>query len=195
MAETQQQNQPENQKTNVQSSRATAAPVTNNGTTGNNSSATILSLEGLEINPRYFTALPGILKVVEWVLAIICIACAAPALLDYVHWFLFVVVICFIGTFLWMCVHFFTITSILPKFPWQLLETIYSAVATILYFIAMIVMLQQTDHYKPTLTIWWGHSRWEAYITAGVFSLFNTAVYAVETAFHFKGWVDSRRDG
>lgn len=193
MAETQQQqqNQQENQKNAAQRS---TSPSANNGTTANNATGTVLGFEGLKIDPRYFISIPGILKVVEWVIAIICISCAAPALLSFAHWFLFVVVICFIGTFGWMCVHFFTIpTSIFPHFPWQLLELVYTAVATILYFIACVVMLQQSTSNKPTITIYYGNARWDSYITAGVFSLFNTLVYAAETAFHFKSFVDSRQ--
>lgn len=192
MAETQQQQSNQDGKS---TNAAAAARNTNNSNannTGNNTTTHSVSVS-LVGNPRYFLTVPGILKIIEWVFAIIAIACSAPALFNGAHWFLFVVIVCFICTFMWMCIHFFTITNVISSLPWLILEMVFAATATVLYFVAMIVMFVETnDHYR-FIMFYFGPSRYDACITAACFGLLNFIVYGIEAGFHFKTWWALRR--
>lgn len=155
--------------------------------------------QGLQLNVWYFRTVPGILKIVEWVFGIICIACASPPYLDAAHWFVFVAVFCFIFTFVWACVHFFSLTSVIGL-PWLLIEIGYTILAMVLYFIAFIVLLVNTAKEEYTLyygSIYYAHPAYHyynAYLAAGSFGVFNFIVYAAETLFHAKTYLDTRKE-
>uniref|UniRef100_A0A1B0FG46 MARVEL domain-containing protein n=1 Tax=Glossina morsitans morsitans TaxID=37546 RepID=A0A1B0FG46_GLOMM len=68
----------------------TAAPASGGG------------LSALKINIGYFQTYPGAIKLVQFFLGIICLACGSPALLAATSFFLFVVVVAFIATLLWI---------------------------------------------------------------------------------------------
>lgn len=69
---------------------------------------------------HFLRTIPGILKLVEFVFGIVCIACAAPAQLAGTHWFLFVAVTAMLVTFLWMIVYLFIIKEAITL-PWALM--------------------------------------------------------------------------
>lgn len=69
---------------------------------------------------HFVRTIPGILKLVEIVFAIVCIACAAPAYHAATHWFLFVTVTAMLVTFLWIIVYLFVIKEAITL-PWSMI--------------------------------------------------------------------------
>jgi len=144
-------------------------------TTTTTTTTTNWNLDWVKIDIPYFMTLPGILKIVQWVLGILCMILGSPALVGGGHFFLFVVVMAFIITFLWICIYFFSIREGLQlAIPWVLAEFFYTAITTIFYFIAMIVQFS-TGYYTR-------------YIIAGLFGLFNTLAYAGGAYFLFRDY-------
>ncbi|XP_067120976.1 CKLF-like MARVEL transmembrane domain-containing protein 8 [Centruroides vittatus] len=152
-------------------------------------------LDGLHLNPWYFKTIPGILKLVQLVIGIICMGCGSPVKINYAHFFMFVVVICFLITFLLCFAFLISLKDITQKLPWMEGELIYTGIATILYFIAAVVQLamtvEQDNKYflNPLKYI----GVYDAYIAAGVFALFNTIAYGVGVYFLFIDWRSSRQ--
>ncbi|XP_047369724.1 uncharacterized protein LOC124957082 isoform X2 [Vespa velutina] len=73
-------------------------------------------LAGIRLNVPYFRTIPGIIKLVQLGLGIICMACVSPALVGASHWFLFVATTSFIATLLWCFVYLLSIREAL-KIP------------------------------------------------------------------------------
>lgn len=130
------------------------------------------SLSWLRINIDYFKTLPGILKLVQAVLGILCMALASPAYTGATHWFLFVVVSAFIATLIWIFVYLLGIREAL-RLPinWILTELVNTFIISVLYFIAFIVQLAT---WAPMGRYW----NYGANVAAGVFGLFNFIAYA-----------------
>lgn len=134
-------------------------------------------LSWLQFNIGYFTTIPGILKLVQLVLGIICMACASPAYIGATHFFLFVAVTSFIATILWVFVYLLGIREVLNlAVNWILTELMNTGLEAILYLIAFIVQLATWPRY-------YGHWAYGSNIAAGVFGLFNTIAYACGTYF------------
>lgn len=128
----------------------------------------------LKFNIDYFTTIPGILKAVELILGIICMACASPAFISATHYFLFVAVVSFIATLLWSFVYLLGIREVLNlTINWILTEMINTGIITLLYLIAFIVQLASWSSL-------YGYGK-GSNIAAGVFGLFNTLVYGFGT--------------
>jgi len=140
------------------------------------------SLDWIRLNILYFRTIPGILKLLQVVFGIVCMACASPAYLDGTHWFLFVAVVSFIATLIWIFIYFLSVREAL-KLPinWILTELINTSVTTVLYLIAFIVQLSIfSPPYYYTIR---GRN-----IAAGVFGLFNTVAYAAGAYFLYVEW-------
>ncbi|XP_059468329.1 CKLF-like MARVEL transmembrane domain-containing protein 4 [Neocloeon triangulifer] len=139
------------------------------------------SLQWLEFNVAYFLGLPGMLKLVQVLIGIICMACASPARMDGTHWFLFVAVTAFIATLIWVFLYLLSIREAL-KLPinWTLTEFVNYAIFTLLYVIAFIVQLSV---WSPSYEYGRGPN-----IAAGVFGLFNSLAYAASTYFLYVDW-------
>lgn len=139
-----------------------------------------------KINLQHFRTLPGIIKLVQLALGIICMACASPAYRQGTHWFLFVATVSFITTLLWVFVYLLSVREELSlPINWALSELLNTAVDTVLYCIAFIVQL----------AIWaeGHHSYYQtSNIVAGVFGIFNTIAYGIGTYFLFVQWKSSR---
>eukprot|EP00088_Acartia_fossae_P071453 TRINITY_DN9802_c0_g1_i1.p1 TRINITY_DN9802_c0_g1~~TRINITY_DN9802_c0_g1_i1.p1 ORF type:complete len:186 (+),score=16.80 TRINITY_DN9802_c0_g1_i1:167-724(+) len=143
------------------------------------------SLE-IRLNIGYFKTLPGIVKLVQLVCGVICMACAAPATgvgqrigqtfgLGHNHWFLFVVVTCFIVTLIWIFYYLLQIREFIKvKLPFTFLwiEVLYTCISTALYVIAFIVILAGFGWCA-------GNATCDARIAAGVFAIFNSIAYGV----------------
>ncbi|XP_034240755.1 CKLF-like MARVEL transmembrane domain-containing protein 4 [Thrips palmi] len=142
------------------------------------------NLSWMRININYFKTVPGILKLVQAVLGILCMALASPAYLSGTHWFLFVVVSAFIATLIWIFVYLLGIREAL-RLPinWILTELINTGIMTILYFIAFIVQLAA---WSP----WYGYAR-GSNIAAGVFGIFNFIAYAAGAYSLYLEWKGS----
>ncbi|TRY61462.1 hypothetical protein TCAL_01778 [Tigriopus californicus] len=137
----------------------------------------------IHLDIGYFKTFPGILKLIQMIFGIICMACSSPARgergsrhgIGHNHWFLFVVVTCFIITLLWSFFYFLqmrnTIRGNMP-FSWLKVELYYTILATILYFIAFIVILAGFGGCA-------GRSGCDARIAAGAFGIFNTIAYGL----------------
>ncbi|GAB6028742.1 hypothetical protein CHUAL_004561 [Chamberlinius hualienensis] len=153
------------------------------------------NFEGLQINLWYFRSVPGILKIIQWVFGIVCIACASPPIFDAGHWFVFVAVFCFIFTFIWVCIHVFSLTSVI-NLPWLLLELGYTCLASFFYFIAFIVLLIETTKFKYLhYHVPWSfiYINYDSNFAAGSFGVFNFIVYSMEALWHAKTYLDVRR--
>ncbi|XP_029049953.1 uncharacterized protein LOC114879304 isoform X2 [Osmia bicornis bicornis] len=141
-------------------------------------------LTSIRLNVPYFTTIPGIIKLVQLALGIICMACASPAWVGATHWFLFVAVTAFIASLLWCFVYVLSIREAL-KLPinWILTELLNTAVFAILYMIAFIAQL----------SVWSAlhHVSTSRNMAAGVFGIFNTLAYAAGAYFLYVEWKSS----
>jgi len=154
------------------------------------------SLE-IRLNLGYYKILPGIIKLVQMVLGVICMACAAPAKgvgffdrnnsqtygLGNNHWFLFVVVTCFIITLIWIFYYLLQISEFIKvKLPFSFLwlEVLYTVIATALYVIAFIVLLAGFGWCAGLST------DCDARIAGGVFAIFNSIAYGVGAYFLYQ---------
>ncbi|XP_037936252.1 proteolipid protein 2 [Teleopsis dalmanni] len=146
-------------------------------TTQTTTTSTGGGLSALTINIGYFTTVPGIIKLVQFILGIICMACASPAYISATSFFLFVVVISFIATILWIFAYLLGIREALNvAINWIFTELINTAIATVLYFIAFVVQLAKWSSYPHS----YGYG---SNIAAGVFGLFNFLAYAAGSYF------------
>ncbi|XP_025411213.1 uncharacterized protein LOC112684107 [Sipha flava] len=140
----------------------------------------------VEINYNYFKTIPGILKLAQLIIGIVCLALASPARLPGTNWFLFVVIISFIATAIWSFVYLLSIREAI-NFPinWVLTEFFNTLLLTVLYTIAFIVQLSAWS--RPY------HSYYKnPNIAAGLFGIINAAVYATGVYLIFKDWKTSK---
>ncbi|XP_045473704.1 CKLF-like MARVEL transmembrane domain-containing protein 8 [Harmonia axyridis] len=126
----------------------------------------------IQMNVDYFKTTPGILKLAEFILGILCMSLATPGYTG-TGFFLFVVVAAFILTLLWIFVYFLGVREAF-EFPinWILTEFLNTGVVSLLYFLAFIIQLitwSSRYHYKGVN------------IAAGIFGMINTGVYAFAT--------------
>ncbi|XP_072767873.1 plasmolipin [Anoplolepis gracilipes] len=136
-------------------------------------------LAGIRLNVAYFKTIPGILKLVQLGLGIICMACASPAYIGATHWFLFVAVTSFISTLIWCAVYFLSLREVL-KVPinWILTELLNTSIKAVLYMIAFIAQLSAWTAYRAS----------SSNIAAGIFGIFNTIAYAAGAYFLYIEW-------
>ncbi|CAH2259211.1 CKLF-like MARVEL transmembrane domain-containing protein 4 [Pararge aegeria] len=130
------------------------------------------ALDWIKINVEYFKSPPGILKIVQLVLGILCMALGTPWASA---WFVFVAVTSFITTLMWSFVYFLSIREAL-KLPinWILSELISTSVETLFYFIAFIVMFTSV------------YGNYGRNVAAAVFGIFNTLAYAASSYLLYK---------
>ncbi|XP_013789065.1 uncharacterized protein LOC106472941 [Limulus polyphemus] len=159
--------------------------------TGKSESTTVGLGDGIKLNPWYFKSVPGIMKLVQVLIAIICFGCGSPAITSYSRFFLFVISICFIFTIFLVFIYLMGLQALLPNFPWLFAELIYTAIATALYIIAAIVELVMTSDPKFEFLRFIGYYR--PYIAAGVFGLFNVLAYGGGLFFLLKEWRELRQ--
>ncbi|XP_050728986.1 CKLF-like MARVEL transmembrane domain-containing protein 4 [Eriocheir sinensis] len=135
---------------------------------------------GISLCLEYFKTGPGIVKLVELFIGIICMACAAPAWTKGTHWFLFVVVTAFVTTSVWCFIYLLNLKSAINlPIDWLLTELLNTAITTLLYLIAVIV---QFCSIGPAP---------QRNIAAGVFGVFNMLTYAVGSFYLYRDWKDS----
>ncbi|XP_026745807.1 CKLF-like MARVEL transmembrane domain-containing protein 4 [Trichoplusia ni] len=135
------------------------------------------ALDWIKIDINYFKTPPGLLKIIQLVLGILCMALASPW---YSTWFVFVAVTSFITTLMWSFVYLLSIKEAL-KLPinWVLSELISVGLETFMYLIAFIVMFAATAGYYSV-------PMYGANVAAAVFGIFNTAAYAASAFLLFK---------
>lgn len=156
----------------------------NNAAKPNNADGQAGSLSWLRINVDYWKSVPGIIKCVQLVFGILCMALASPAIVPGTHWFLFVVTTAFLATLIWSIIYTLSIREALNlPINWILTELLNTAVITILYAIAFIVQLSVWSH---LISSWRGSN-----IAAGVFGLFNFIAYAAGSYFLYMEWKSS----
>ncbi|EDV99992.1 uncharacterized protein LOC6565217 [Drosophila grimshawi] len=132
----------------------------------------------IRINLDYYRTVPGLIKIVQLVLGIICMALASPAQTAATSFFLFAIVLSFIITILLMAAYLLGIREALNvAVNWIFSELLTTAVLTLLYFIGFIVQLARWSESNAK-----GHGSNTA---AGVFGLFNFLAYAAGTYFLF----------
>ncbi|XP_055533381.1 protein MAL2-like [Wyeomyia smithii] len=124
---------------------------------------------GLRFNIGYFTTASGVLKLIQIVFGIICMACATPVIAG-TGWFLFVAIFSFICTALWSLAHLFGVReAISPGFNWVVTELFNTAFIALIYFTAFIVQL----------ALWANtvHGDRDRNLAAGSFGIFNFLAY------------------
>ncbi|XP_045491468.1 uncharacterized protein LOC123691218 [Colias croceus] len=121
------------------------------------------ALDWIKIDVEYFKSTPGLLKVIELILGIICMSLGTPFASS---WYVFVAVTAFITTLMWSFVYLLSVRDAL-KIPinWVLSELISTALETLFYLIAFIVMFT---------SIYGSYGR---NVAAAVFGIFNTLAY------------------
>ncbi|XP_017074545.1 uncharacterized protein LOC108110141 [Drosophila eugracilis] len=135
-------------------------------------------LGGTRLNVDYFRTVPGILKIIQFVFGIICMALAAPPLTSATSFFMFVIVLSFIINILLIFAYFLGIReSLNVAVNWIFAELITTAVLTLLYFIGFIVQLARWSDATGFAS--------GSNTAAGVFGLFNFLAYAAGTYFLF----------
>lgn len=147
--------------------------------------------DNLELNPWYFKTLPGILKLVQLLLAIICMGCGSPVITPETNFFMFVVAIYFIITLVLCIIYFFTIKSLLPKLPWLSIELGITTAGAVLYFMGSVAQLAATNRRDYSYVLY-HKGYYSSYIAAGCFGLFNFVAYSAATFFLFKEWKESK---
>jgi len=144
-------------------------------TTTTTTTSPAYSLDWIKLDLEHFKTVPGILKLVQWFLGILCMAFGSPSYSGGGDVFLFVVVLCFVITFFWICIYFFSIREGLQlPIPWIIPEFYYTGGASLFYFIAFIVKFATY--------------RFGSHIVAAIFGMFNTVAYALGTFFLYKDW-------
>lgn len=144
----------------------------NNNANKNASAAnTAHPLAWIKINMDYFKTIPGIIKIAEFILGILCMIFASPARVTGTQFFLFIVTVSFIATLIWIFVYLLGVREALTyPINWILTELINTSVLTVLYCIGFIVQfiswMPDYQHYKF------------ANITAAILAMINTGVYA-----------------
>lgn len=134
------------------------------------------ALDWIKINFDYFKTPPGLLKIVQLVLGILCMALGSPW---YSTWFVFVAVTSFITTLMWSFVYLLSIKDAL-KLPinWVLSELISNALQCFMYLLAFIVLFIATATYYGSY-----HA---SNVAAAVFGIFNTVAYGASSLLLFK---------
>ncbi|XP_058977895.1 uncharacterized protein LOC101899997 isoform X2 [Musca domestica] len=128
-------------------------------------------VSALRINIGYFQTVPGIIKLVQFFLGIICMACASPSYISATAFFIFVAVVSFIATLLWIFAYLLGIREALNvAINWIFTELLTTGISGLLYFISFVIQLAQWSGYPHTP----GHTR---NIAAGVFGCFNCVAY------------------
>ncbi|XP_069974976.1 CKLF-like MARVEL transmembrane domain-containing protein 4 isoform X3 [Penaeus vannamei] len=176
---------------------------------------------GISLCLEYFKTAPGIIKIIELVIGIFCMACAAPAWTNGTHWFLFVVVTAFVSTALWCFIYLLNLKSAINlPIDWLLTELILTALFAVLYIIASIVQLissvtkpRPPSRLKP-FYILSGELLNTAITTllyliavivqfcsiqqfpgrniaGGIFGIFNLIAYAIGSFYLYRDWKDS----
>ncbi|XP_041977208.1 CKLF-like MARVEL transmembrane domain-containing protein 4 [Aricia agestis] len=130
------------------------------------------ALAWIKFNVEYFMTQPGLLKVVQLILGILCMALGTPWASS---WYVFVAVTSFITTLMWSLVYLFGVREAL-KIPinWILSEFISTCIETLFYFIAFILMF---------VTVYGSYPR---NVAAAVFGIFNTLAYAASSFLLYK---------
>ncbi|CAH0554898.1 unnamed protein product [Brassicogethes aeneus] len=126
-------------------------------------------LSWIRFNVDYFKTTPGLIKIAELILGILCMSLATPYL-SGTHFFLFVATTSFIGTLIWVFIYLLGVREALTlPINWILTELVNTAICTIFYILAFIIQLAIWSGYS-------GHFK-GINITAGVFGLFNALAY------------------
>jgi len=139
----------------------------------------------VEVKYEYFNTWAGRIKLIEMLLAFLCMACCAPAYESTQHWFLLVVSLCFIGTVFLAFYHLF-LDTYLKSFNvnWTKAEFWFTAAASFFYFTAFTAQLAEFSGIEDEQ-----HQIWyDAQVAAGVFALFNNVAYGVGTYFIYVEW-------
>ncbi|KAL5278177.1 hypothetical protein ACFFRR_003055 [Megaselia abdita] len=135
-------------------------------------------LSWMKFNLEYFKSVPGIIKIVQLIIGIICMALASPVYLSATHFFLFVAVTAFICTLLWSFAYLLGIREALNfAINWILTELINTAIWAVFYFIAFVVQLAKWSNAHPQQ---YGKG---SNIAAGVFGILNFIAYSAGAYF------------
>jgi len=139
----------------------------------------------VELKYEYFNTWAGRVKIVELILALLCMMCAAPAFNSTQHWFLLVVVCAFLGTIFFSLYHLCLDTYLKNvNVGWLPSEFWFTAIASFLYFTAFIAQLAEFSGIEDDEYQYWI----DAQVTAGVFALFNNIAYVIGTYFLYLDW-------
>ncbi|XP_072393068.1 uncharacterized protein [Diabrotica undecimpunctata] len=141
----------------------------------------------IKINVAYFKTTPGILKGVEFIFGILCMALASPA---YYSWYTFLPIRSNHELYFDDPMDFIYLLGIREALQlpvnWILSELVNTGFWAVMYIIAFIVQLIVATGVHPILSFR------GAYIAAGVFGLFNAITYAFASYLLYIEWTRSR---
>lgn len=139
----------------------------------------------VELKYEYFLTWAGRVKIVELLLALLCMMCAAPAYNSTQHWFLLVVVCGFLGTLFFSLYHLCLDTYLKNvNVGWLPTEFWFTAISSFLYFTAFTAQLAEFSGVIDDDYQYWV----DAQVAAGVFALFNNIFYVIGTYFLYLDW-------
>ncbi|KAH9387533.1 hypothetical protein TYRP_008722 [Tyrophagus putrescentiae] len=150
--------------------------------------------EDLRFNPGYFKTIPGILKIVQLIFAIIALSCISPPLTWFSRLLTFFLAISFALTLILCFAFLVTLQNVVfPRFNWLLTELIYTSIVSVsLLITALLHIIYTCKHeYRYSLTYfnsYLGTSYFGTYITAGVFGLLNSIAYGAGAYFLYLEW-------
>ncbi|XKL62938.1 hypothetical protein PGB90_005302 [Kerria lacca] len=136
----------------------------------------------IRINRSYFLTLPGILKIINLILGVICLSLASPAVHNTTQWFLYVTIICVIVTVIWCFIYFLSVREAI-NFPinWHLTEMFNMSFLALIIVIASIF---QISHWAGAHNT---EGRWKN-IIAGIFGIGNCVLYLISTCSSYVDW-------
>lgn len=160
------------------SSQNTAAP--NKGGADGNDMSSLFSW--IQINVDYFKTTPGIVKILEVLIGIVCICLASPAKTPATQWFLFIVIISLIATVIWVFVYLLSVKEALT-FPinWPLSELLNAALIAIMYLVMSVIQIStwMASHYVQYRVL---------NIISGMFGVCNTLIYFFGAYLAYDEW-------
>ncbi|KAK8737159.1 hypothetical protein OTU49_004819 [Cherax quadricarinatus] len=106
------------------------------------------SSSGISLCLQYFKTGPGIVKLVELVMGILCMACAAPAWTKGTHWFLFVVVTAFVSTSIWCFIYLLNLKNAI-NLPIDWLLTVFGVFNMLTYAVGSFYLYRDWKDSHP----------------------------------------------
>lgn len=133
----------------------------------------------VELDAKHFKSWPGLLKLLQIFVAILCMIFFSPPLTWFTRILCAVVAVCFAVTIFICLFYLFTLRRVvMPKWPWLRIESLFTNGAAVSYLIASLLQLILTNRedYKIALTY---HDYYYDYLIAGALGLINFVLYAL----------------
>lgn len=133
----------------------------------------------IELDSKHFKSWPGILKLLQLFVAILCMIFFSPPLTWFTRILCAVAAICFALTIFVCLFYLFTLRRVvLPSWPWLKLESFYTNAAAVCYLVSSLLQLIFTNREDYKIALMY-HDYYHDYLVAGILGLINFVLYAV----------------